>query len=218
MLSLANTDEKSLWFISFCFPLTQGPHGKGNCCQILACQRQTILHCMTEGRLNHILDVLRSQQTLSRMDYESITSYPTVTGRARALLDTCLCLGERAAQAVVTALSVSKCSPLGQVIHCPNCPSKVNRLLLWLTFSQPVVGIWAIVICDGKDSHYCLTIHWLKATLPTAHYLSTVVEKANWIKRSSQPLPTEIAKTGTTNPDLDLRDGRSAIRARQNSV
>ncbi|XP_062356268.1 receptor-interacting serine/threonine-protein kinase 2-like [Cinclus cinclus] len=105
-----------------------GPCRKGNCCQILACQRQTILNCMTEGRLNHILDVLRSQQSLSRMDYESITSYPTVTGRARALLDTCLCLGERAAQAVVTALSLNKCSPLGQVIHCPDCPSKVNRL------------------------------------------------------------------------------------------
>ncbi|XP_019139741.2 receptor-interacting serine/threonine-protein kinase 2 [Corvus cornix cornix] len=106
-----------------------GPCCKGNCCQILSCQRQTILKCMTEGRLNHILDVLRSQQTLSRMDYETITSYPTVTGRARALLDTCLCLGERAAQAVVTVLSVNKCSPLGQVIHCPDCP-KVNRLML----------------------------------------------------------------------------------------
>ncbi|XP_052653083.1 receptor-interacting serine/threonine-protein kinase 2-like isoform X1 [Harpia harpyja] len=84
------------------------PSCKGNCCQILACQRQTILSCMTEGRLNHILDVLRSQQMLSRMDYETITSYPTVTGRARALLDTCLCLGERAAQVVVTALPVTK--------------------------------------------------------------------------------------------------------------
>ncbi|XP_038003783.1 receptor-interacting serine/threonine-protein kinase 2-like isoform X1 [Motacilla alba alba] len=94
-----------------------GPCSKGNCCQILACQRQSILSCMTEGRLNHLLDVLRSQQTLSRMDYESITSCPTVTARARALLDTCLCLGERAAQAVVTALSVNKCIPLGQVIH-----------------------------------------------------------------------------------------------------
>ncbi|XP_069724256.1 receptor-interacting serine/threonine-protein kinase 2-like [Phaenicophaeus curvirostris] len=83
------------------------PCSKGNCCQILACQRQTILSCMTEGRLNHILDVLRSQQTLSRMDYETITSYPTVTGRARALLDTCLCLGERAAQIVVTVLSMT---------------------------------------------------------------------------------------------------------------
>ncbi|KAM6118059.1 receptor-interacting serine/threonine-protein kinase 2-like [Pterocles gutturalis] len=94
------------------------PCCKGNCCQILACQRQTILSCMTEGRLNHILDVLRSQQTLSRMDYETITSYPTVTGRARALLDTCLCLGERAAQVVVTVLSVTKCSPLGRGSHC----------------------------------------------------------------------------------------------------
>ncbi|XP_074014215.1 receptor-interacting serine/threonine-protein kinase 2-like [Numenius arquata] len=103
---------------------------KGTCCQILACQRQTILSCMTEGRLNHILDVLRSQQTLSRMDYETITSYPTVTGRARALLDTSLCLGERAAQVVVTLLSVTKYSPLGRGSHCPECPSKVNRLLL----------------------------------------------------------------------------------------
>ncbi|XP_068267697.1 receptor-interacting serine/threonine-protein kinase 2-like [Nyctibius grandis] len=105
------------------------PCCKGNCCQILVCQRQTILSCMTEGRLNHILDVLRSQQTLSRMDYETITSYPTVTGRARALLDTCLCLGERAAQVVVTVLSVIKGSSLGQGSHCPDCP-KVNRLLL----------------------------------------------------------------------------------------
>ncbi|XP_010120319.1 PREDICTED: receptor-interacting serine/threonine-protein kinase 2-like [Chlamydotis macqueenii] len=105
------------------------PCCKGNCCQILACQRQTILSCMTEGRLNHILDVLRSQQTLSRMDYETITSYPTVTGRARALLDTCLCLGERAAQVVVTVLSMTKRSPLGRGSHCPDCSSKVNRLL-----------------------------------------------------------------------------------------
>ncbi|KAM6252761.1 receptor-interacting serine/threonine-protein kinase 2-like isoform 1-T2 [Porphyrio hochstetteri] len=105
------------------------PCCKGTCCQVLACQRQTILSCMTEGRLNHILDVLRSQQTLSRMDYETITSHPTVTGRTRALLDTCLSLGERAAQAVVTVLSVTRCSPLGRRGHCPDCP-KVNRMLL----------------------------------------------------------------------------------------
>ncbi|XP_071423452.1 receptor-interacting serine/threonine-protein kinase 2-like [Pithys albifrons albifrons] len=105
------------------------PCGKGNFCQMLICQRQAILNCMTEGRLNHILDVLRSQQTLSRMDYETITSYPTVMGRTRALLDTCLCLGERAAQVVVTVLSVLKSSPLGRVIYCPDCPSKINRLL-----------------------------------------------------------------------------------------
>lgn len=84
---------------------------------------------MTEGRLNHVLDVLRSQQMLSRMDYETIISYPTVTGRARALLDVCLCLGERAAQAVVTVLTETKCSPLGRG-HCTDCPAEKNRLLL----------------------------------------------------------------------------------------
>nr|XP_060644230.1 receptor-interacting serine/threonine-protein kinase 2-like [Anolis sagrei ordinatus] len=92
---------------------------KGSCyqqknCSILACGRETILHCMTEGRLNHLLDVLRSQQLLSRMDYECITSFPTLTARSRALLDTCLGLGEKAAQTVVSVLSTSKCSPLLQ--------------------------------------------------------------------------------------------------------
>ncbi|XP_051485596.1 receptor-interacting serine/threonine-protein kinase 2-like [Apus apus] len=105
------------------------PCCKEDWCQILACQRQTILRCMTEGRLNHILDVLRSHQTLSRLDYETITSYPTVTGRARALLDTCLCLGERAAQVVVTVLSMTKRGPLGRGSHCPDCHTKVHRLL-----------------------------------------------------------------------------------------
>ncbi|KAM3665171.1 receptor-interacting serine/threonine-protein kinase 2-like [Ammospiza maritima maritima] len=94
-----------------------GPCSKGSCCQILACQRQSILSCMTEGLLNHALDALRSQQALSRVDYESIAARPTVTARARALLDTCLCLGERAAQAALSALAVNRSSPLGQVIH-----------------------------------------------------------------------------------------------------
>ncbi|XP_015285207.1 PREDICTED: receptor-interacting serine/threonine-protein kinase 2-like [Gekko japonicus] len=90
------------------------PCYKGNCCAILACGRESILSFMTEGRLNHILDVLRSQQILSRMDYETITSFPTVTSRSRALLDTCLGLGEKAAQTVVAILSASKCSPLAR--------------------------------------------------------------------------------------------------------
>ncbi|XP_054856896.1 receptor-interacting serine/threonine-protein kinase 2-like [Eublepharis macularius] len=101
-------------------PPLQGPHHspsqdlccQGSCCTILACGRETILSFMTEGRLNHILDVLRSRQILSKKDYETITSFPTVTSRARALLDTCLGLGERAAQTVVAVLSASKCSPL----------------------------------------------------------------------------------------------------------
>ncbi|XP_048672886.2 receptor-interacting serine/threonine-protein kinase 2 isoform X3 [Caretta caretta] len=107
----------------------RGPCCKGNCCQILACGRQTILSCMTEGRLNHILDVLRSQRVLSKMDYEMITSFPTLTSRARALLDTCLCLGEGAAQIVVTVLSTSKCSPLARGSHITDSPAKLNRRL-----------------------------------------------------------------------------------------
>ncbi|XP_042293925.1 receptor-interacting serine/threonine-protein kinase 2-like [Sceloporus undulatus] len=85
---------------------------KQKSCSILACERVTILNCMTEGRLNHILDVLRSQQLLSRADYETITSFPTLTARTRAMLDTCLSLGEKAAQTAVSVLSTSKCSPL----------------------------------------------------------------------------------------------------------
>ncbi|XP_033013123.1 receptor-interacting serine/threonine-protein kinase 2-like isoform X2 [Lacerta agilis] len=88
-----------------------GPYCKEGNCSILACGRENILRCMTEGRLNHLLDVLRSQKLLSRTDYEMITSFPTLTGRARALLDTCLGLGEKAAQTVVAVLSASKCSP-----------------------------------------------------------------------------------------------------------
>ncbi|XP_065590353.1 uncharacterized protein LOC136047224 [Cyrtonyx montezumae] len=107
----------------------KGPCCEGNCSQILSCQRGTILSCMTEGRLNHILDVLRSQQMLSRIDYETIISYPTVTSRARALLDICLCLGEKAAEVVVTVLTVNKCSPLARGSHHTGC-TETNRLLL----------------------------------------------------------------------------------------
>ncbi|XP_053126429.1 receptor-interacting serine/threonine-protein kinase 2-like [Hemicordylus capensis] len=93
-----------------------GPCCKESSCSILSYGREAILSGMTEGRLNQILDVLRSQRLLSRMDYETITAFPTLTGRARALLDTCLRLGEKAAQTVVTVLSASKCSPLTRSI------------------------------------------------------------------------------------------------------
>ncbi|KAJ1082128.1 hypothetical protein NDU88_002298 [Pleurodeles waltl] len=85
---------------------------RGSCCQILTSLRETILTCMTEGCLNNILDILRSQQVLAKADYELITSYPTLTGRARAMLDTCLCLGEKVAHIVVTVLLSNKCCPL----------------------------------------------------------------------------------------------------------
>ncbi|KYO25438.1 receptor-interacting serine/threonine-protein kinase 2 [Alligator mississippiensis] len=106
-----------------------GPCYKGHCCQILACGREAILSCMTEGRLNHILDVLRSQHVLSRTDYETISSFPTLTGRTRALLDTCLCLGEGAAQTVATVLSANKCCLLAQGSSSCDSLAKINRLL-----------------------------------------------------------------------------------------
>ncbi|ETE68474.1 Receptor-interacting serine/threonine-protein kinase 2, partial [Ophiophagus hannah] len=88
------------------------PTCKEKNCSILTVERETILSSMTDGRLNHLLDVLRAQQVLTRADYEMIMSYPTLTVRTRALIDTCLSLGEQAAETVVTVLSSSKGSLL----------------------------------------------------------------------------------------------------------
>ncbi|XP_038596524.1 receptor-interacting serine/threonine-protein kinase 2-like isoform X2 [Tachyglossus aculeatus] len=85
-----------------------------NCCQVLEWRREAILRRMTEGWLNRVLDALRSRQALSRADYEAITSGPTVTARARVLLDTCLCLGEGASQVVVAVLLGGPGGPLAQ--------------------------------------------------------------------------------------------------------
>uniref|UniRef100_A0A674HY76 CARD domain-containing protein n=1 Tax=Terrapene triunguis TaxID=2587831 RepID=A0A674HY76_9SAUR len=96
------------------------------------------LNCMTEGRLNHILDVLRSQRVLSKMDYEMITSFPTLTSRARALLDTCLCLGEGAAQ-IPRNIIITRCIDISDAklhcfvsLHC-NCSFHFQdvQLILW---------------------------------------------------------------------------------------
>lgn len=187
MLSLANKLWKKRvlsvsWWLFF---FTQGPCCKGNCSQILASQRGTILSCMTEGRLNHILDILRSQQMLSRIDYETIISYPTVTSRARALLDICLCLGEKAAQVVVTVLTVNKCSPLARGSHCIGWP-ETNRLLLWHNFE----------VCYMVQSTGNLEWQWftfiphkpLKSVLYPTHDCNPLMEKkTTWMKRSHQP-------------------------------
>ncbi|XP_063168922.1 receptor-interacting serine/threonine-protein kinase 2-like [Candoia aspera] len=85
-----------------------GPGCKEMNCSTLALGRETILSSMTEGRLNHLLDVLRAQQLLSRVDYEMIMSRPTLSGRTRALIDTCLGLGEQAAKTAVAVLSSRK--------------------------------------------------------------------------------------------------------------
>ncbi|XP_074864870.1 receptor-interacting serine/threonine-protein kinase 2-like [Carettochelys insculpta] len=130
-LQLSGPPEHSPYHSTFqstrCEQMLTGSCCKDSSCQILASGRQIILSCMTEGRLNHILDVLRSQQVLSKMDYEMITSFPTLSSRTRALLDTCLCLGEGAAQIVVTVLSTSKCNPLARGNHITDSPAKVNR-------------------------------------------------------------------------------------------
>ncbi|XP_048886261.1 receptor-interacting serine/threonine-protein kinase 2 isoform X2 [Brienomyrus brachyistius] len=77
-----------------------------HCCQILRERREDIVQRMTEGRLNHLLDVLRSRRALGREEYELITAALTLAGRTRSLLDTCLCLGEHVAVLVVSTLGL----------------------------------------------------------------------------------------------------------------
>ncbi|KAL4613639.1 receptor-interacting serine/threonine-protein kinase 2-like [Arapaima gigas] len=76
------------------------------CCQILQERREAIVHSMTEGRLNNLLDVLRSKQALSREEYELIMGAVTLAARTRSLLDTCLCLGEGVARLVAFTLGL----------------------------------------------------------------------------------------------------------------
>uniref|UniRef100_A0A8C5RCT0 CARD domain-containing protein n=1 Tax=Laticauda laticaudata TaxID=8630 RepID=A0A8C5RCT0_LATLA len=92
---------------------------------------------MTDGRLNHLLDVLRAQQLLPKADYEMITSYPTLTVRTRALIDTCLSLGEQAAETVVTVLSSSKGSLLLRRLQTN--PQEVRQLVHLLEQIIPLV-------------------------------------------------------------------------------
>ncbi|MGH0129422.1 UNVERIFIED_CONTAM: hypothetical protein FKN15_002185 [Acipenser sinensis] len=85
-----------------------------SCCQILQDRRGSIVRGMTEGRLNYVLDRLRSRQALAREDYEYITAALTLAARTRCLLDTCLCLGEGTAQLVVQALGLGSSRALCQ--------------------------------------------------------------------------------------------------------
>ncbi|XP_026992377.2 receptor-interacting serine/threonine-protein kinase 2 [Tachysurus fulvidraco] len=96
------------------------------CCQLLQERRETIVHFMTEGRLNRLLDMLRARRAVTREDYEFITSAMTLSARTRCLLDTCACLGEKVAILVANTLGLvsmetmqgharSRISPKGQV-------------------------------------------------------------------------------------------------------
>ncbi|KAK1798239.1 hypothetical protein P4O66_006652, partial [Electrophorus voltai] len=77
-----------------------------SCCRLLMMHRESIVHCMTEGRLNKLLDVLRARRAVTREDYEVITAALTLTARTRCLLDTCACLGENVASLVATTLGL----------------------------------------------------------------------------------------------------------------
>ncbi|XP_028812516.1 receptor-interacting serine/threonine-protein kinase 2 isoform X1 [Denticeps clupeoides] len=80
------------------------PQRRSSCCRLLQEKRGAVIQAMTEGRLNHILDVLRSRQALTRESYELIQAGLTLDARTRALLDTCECLGEKASALVVSTL------------------------------------------------------------------------------------------------------------------
>lgn len=77
-----------------------------SCCQLLQERREAIVRCMTEGRLNNLLDVLRARHAVTRETYEIITAALTLTARTRCLLDICACLGENVAILVATTLGL----------------------------------------------------------------------------------------------------------------
>lgn len=77
-----------------------------NCCRLLRERREAIVRCMTEGRLNNLLDVLRARHAVTRETYEIITAALTLTARTRCLLDICACLGENVAILVATTLGL----------------------------------------------------------------------------------------------------------------
>jgi len=77
-----------------------------SCCRLLQERREAIVRCMTEGRLNNILDVLRARHALTRETYETIIATLTLTARTRCLLDICACLGENVAVLVATTLGL----------------------------------------------------------------------------------------------------------------
>ncbi|KAL6469064.1 hypothetical protein MHYP_G00225880 [Metynnis hypsauchen] len=77
-----------------------------SCCRLLQEKREAIVHCMTEGRLNNLLDVLRARHAVTREAYELITAALTLTARTRCLLDICSCLGENVALLVASTLGL----------------------------------------------------------------------------------------------------------------
>lgn len=128
--------------------LTAG--GSANrCCQILRERREDIVQRMTEGRLNHLLDVLRSRRALGREECELITAALTLAARTRSLLDTCLCLGEHVAVLVVSTLGLGSASNAPSPSHVthwkgtasPRVPSDAGNLLGSVGVYVPIAEI-----------------------------------------------------------------------------
>lgn len=94
-----------------------------SCCRLLQERRESIVHCMTEGRLNNLLDVLRSRQAVTRESYELITAALTLTARTRCLLDICACLGENVSVLVASTLGLVS-SRVARGHGCPRTASK----------------------------------------------------------------------------------------------
>lgn len=84
-----------------------------SCRGLLLARREVIIRRMTEGRLNHLLDVLRSRDALSREAYENISAAVTLAARTRSLLDICYLLGERVAALVAFTLGLVSVSNKG---------------------------------------------------------------------------------------------------------
>ncbi|KAM8945940.1 receptor-interacting serine/threonine-protein kinase 2-like [Pelodytes ibericus] len=78
-----------------------------NFAKMLLANRERILQWLTEGRLNQLLDIMRSSQVFSRDDYENINGNSTLTGRARKCLDICYEKGEEASRVVLATLNSS---------------------------------------------------------------------------------------------------------------
>ncbi|CAH2324570.1 receptor-interacting serine threonine- kinase 2-like [Pelobates cultripes] len=68
--------------------------------------RESLVQDMTEGKLNRLLDILRSSQIFSRDEYEVINSKITLTNKVRQFLDICCEKGEEASRTVLQSLSV----------------------------------------------------------------------------------------------------------------
>ncbi|XP_040265803.1 receptor-interacting serine/threonine-protein kinase 2-like isoform X2 [Bufo bufo] len=75
-----------------------------NYTETLKKNRETILKRVSEGHLNHLIDIMRSKFVLSRDDSENINAERTLKERTRKCLDTCSEKGEEASRMFLDGL------------------------------------------------------------------------------------------------------------------